>query len=62
LSNAKKGMHLEELKTPLQHMGKGVISLSKFKRGKRKTNLVERLDLFTIQINLGELMDWGFKI
>jgi len=50
-------MCLEELKTPLHHMGRGVISLSKFKIGKRKANLVERLNLFTIQINIGALMD-----
>jgi hypothetical protein len=37
-------MHIKELKTPLHHMGRGVISLFEFKRGKWKANLVERLD------------------
>jgi hypothetical protein len=55
-------MCLKELKTPLHHTGRDVINLSKFKKGKWKVDLVERLDLFTIQINLGTLMDWGFKI
>jgi hypothetical protein len=55
-------MHLEELKTPLHHMKRAVISLFEFNRGKWKTNLVERLDLLVIQINLGAVMDWGFKI
>jgi hypothetical protein len=55
-------MRLKELKMPLHHMGRGVISMSEFKRGKRKANLVERLNLLTIQINLGTFMDWGFKI
>jgi hypothetical protein len=50
-------MHLEELKTPLHHMGRGVISLSKFKRGKLKIDLVERLNFLSIQINLGALMN-----
>jgi hypothetical protein len=50
-------MHFEELKTPLHHMGRGVISLLEFNRGKQKTNLVERLNLFTIKVNLGILMD-----
>jgi len=58
----KKGMHLEELKTHLHHMGKGVIGLSKFKKRKWKVDLVERLNSFTIHINLGVLMNWGFRI
>jgi hypothetical protein len=61
-NHQKKGMHLKELKTLLHHMGRGVIGLSKFKRGKRKVNLVERLNLLTIQINLGVFMNWGFRI
>jgi hypothetical protein len=37
-------------------MKRGVISLFEFNRGKWKTNLVERLDLLVIQINLGALI------
>jgi hypothetical protein len=55
-------MHLKELKIPLHHKGRGVIIMSEFKRGKQKANLVERLNLLTIQINLGTLIDWGFRI
>ncbi len=31
---AKKGMRFKELKTPIHHMGRGIISLSEFKKGK----------------------------
>jgi hypothetical protein len=55
-------MRLEELKTPLHHMKRDVISLFEFNKRKWKTNLVERLDLLAIQINLGAFMDWGFEI
>jgi len=34
----KKGMGFKELKTPLHHMKRGVISMSKFKRGKQKVD------------------------
>jgi hypothetical protein len=44
------------------HMGKGVINFSDFNRGKCNVYLVERLNLLTIQINLGALTDWGFRI
>jgi len=35
---AKKGMRFKELKTPIHHMGRGIISLSEFKKGKWKVN------------------------
>jgi hypothetical protein len=41
----KKRYVLEDLKTPLHHTWRGVISLFEFKRGRRRVDLVKRLDL-----------------
>jgi hypothetical protein len=43
-------------------MGRKVINLFEFNLKKEKANLKESSNLFTIQINLGALMDNGFKI